>query len=55
MEGYKIKYQETKNIIDKGGQILLPFKIGDAKIIFPSRWQLARMIDDAITDALLDH
>lgn len=38
----------TKNILNKGSHILLPFDIGDASISFSSRWQLAKLIQDAI-------
>lgn len=38
----------TKAILDHGSQILLPFSIGDASISFSSRWQLAKLIENAI-------
>ena len=39
---------QAQAIIARGGQILLPFKAGDAAVSFPSRWELARRIAEAI-------
>lgn len=41
---------EAMAIINQGGQILLPFRAGDAQITF-SRWTLAKLIDAALARA----
>jgi len=43
--------EDALKIINQGGQILLPFSVGDAQITFASRWRLAEMIDKAIKEA----
>lgn len=35
-------------IVSRGGQILLPFRVGDAKVNFDSRWKLALEIAEAL-------
>lgn len=44
--------ERAEKIVGTGGQILLPFKIGDASVEFASRWELAKLIAQAIRDAL---
>lgn len=46
--------ERARSIVAQGGQILLPFKAGDAEVCFPSRWELAVMIETAITSALAE-
>ena len=48
-------HKETaENIVAQGGQILLPFEVGDAQVVFPSRWRLAELITQALNDAVED-
>lgn len=42
--------QATRDILNRGSQIMLPFEAGDAEIRF-SRWALAEMIEDLIEEA----
>lgn len=40
--------EAAMSIINRGGQILLPFSAGDSTIVFESRWKLAEWIDEII-------
>lgn len=42
-----------QEIVASGGQILLPFALGDAQVTFASRWDLAARIDGAIMEAVM--
>ena len=43
--------ERALGIVARGGQILLPFKAGDAEVTF-SRWELARLITETIEEAV---
>ena len=47
-EGLMTPRERALVISARGGQILLPFKAGDAAVSFPSRLELARQIAEAI-------
>lgn len=49
--GVPVVGTDVLDIVNCGGQILLPFSIGDAPVTFSSRWELARMIERAVRDA----
>ena len=38
----------AREIVGRGGGILLPFDAGDAPVAFASRWELAKQIADAL-------
>lgn len=44
-------YRAARKIVDRGGQILLPYEAGDAQVKFPSRRELCQEIATAIEEA----
>ncbi len=42
--------EKAREIIGRGGQVLLPIHAGDAAVSFPSRWELAKVIVAALRE-----